>query len=137
MKKNYTTKNRITKMPASIAGQVAMNLNLITKLSLVVMESDRVQRRFRSVVLLRLANIDTMAQMIHGAQIADAHLAKWPYSKEKIAEHTKSADEFITRKSNELGLAMVNYIYGDSATDAQLKARTKRVRGSSWSSWEI
>ena len=99
-------------------------------------ESERVQHRFRSAVLVRLARLETMAQMIHGAQIVDGHLSQ-PGAEEKINEHTKDAEEYIAQKSNELGLAMVKFIYGNSVSDTQPKTRTKRAKGNSWSSWEI
>jgi len=67
-----------------------------------------------------------MVQMIHGAQIVETHRQE-PLFEEKTSKHTKDAEEFISQKSNELGLAMVNYIYGESeAPCARREARRKR-----------
>jgi len=51
--------------------------------------------------------------MIHGAHIVEAHHSEPGYEK-KAREHAKAAEIYISEHSNELGIAMVNCIYGDS-----------------------
>ena len=77
------------------------------------------------MVLARLAKIETMLQMVHGAQIAEAHKCQ-PGADEKMEQHARDAEEYIARNSQELGTKMVQYIYGESeAVPAKRKTRQK------------
>ena len=69
-----------------------------------------------------------MVQMLHGAQIAEAHKC---VTSEKLRKHAEDADEFISRTSNELGLG-VKYIYGQSGEPGLRRDRSRK-----WSDWEI
>lgn len=107
----------VTKMATELAQVMGersrLNKELLIALAEALSENEKRQRKFRNAVLIRLSRIEIMVQMIHGGQIAEAHLSE-PCSKEKMTEHAKAADEFISQKSNELGLKMVKYIYGES-----------------------
>ena len=103
-----------------------MILELLPKLVLAVAANEETQHRFRTAVLIRLSKIETMVSMIHGAQIVETNkpIAR---NEEKLNKHAEEADEFVSRKSNELGLAMAKFIYGQSEVpDAQRKARRRR-----------
>jgi hypothetical protein len=92
--------------------------------------NERVQRRFRNAVLIRLSKIETTVAMIHGAQLVEA-VGSIPGAETKINEDAKAAQEFINQRSNELGLAMVKYIYGEQseAPPANEKRRRGRTPG--------
>jgi len=65
---------------------------------------------------------------IHGAQIAEAHLRD-ARGEQKLKESIEAAESFISKTSNEIGLAMVNYIYGATETpSASRKAGRPRQR---------
>jgi hypothetical protein len=55
-----------------------------------------------------------------------------PGHEEKKSERAKASEEFISQKSDKLGLAMVRYVYGEGE---ELGARRGRRRRSS--DWEI
>jgi len=120
----------IADMAATVAKGMAertcMMHELLPKLALAVAANEAAQRKFRTAVLIRLSKIETIVTMIHGAQIVEAQ--GWrPGYEEKINKHAEEAEEFISQKSNELGLAMVNYIYGESeAPGARRGARRKQ-----------
>ena len=58
--------------------------DLLPHLAMAMVANEKVQRKFRTAVLIRLAKIETMASMIHGAQIADAHQRNPHYDEEKL-----------------------------------------------------
>ena len=109
--KNTGSPETITGIAEATAERVRLGGELLQVLAKAVADNEKAQRRFRTAVLIRLSKIETMVQMIHGGQIAELHRSK-PGSEEKIDEHTKAAEEFISKHSDELGLKMVKYIYG-------------------------
>jgi|SRR6266853_331213 len=134
MKKHFSEKRRlsdpVTNMAATVAEVTAermrMNKDLLQELALAVAANERAQRRFRTAVLIRLSRIETMVQMIHGAQIVEAHHSE-PCFEDKVSEHTKDAEEYISQHSNELGLKMVEYVYDErEAAGAQRNTRRKQ-----------
>jgi hypothetical protein len=116
----------------TIAELTRMTLDLHTRLIHFLMTNERAQRKFRTAVLLSLSKIETMVLMIHGAQIADAHLRNPHCDKEKMNKNAEDAEAYISQKSNELGMAMVKYIYRDDPIPEVRRDRRKK-----WHDWEI
>jgi hypothetical protein len=121
--------NPITEMAATVATVMAkrtrMIHELLPKLALAVAANEEAQRKFRTAVMIKLSRIETMVSMIQGGQIVESQ--GWrPVYAEKAKKEAQVAEEFISQKSNELGLAMVNYIYGESEVPGtRSKARRK------------
>ncbi|MEY2411020.1 MAG: hypothetical protein QOF48_3690 [Verrucomicrobiota bacterium] len=113
------------------AERVKLNHELLIAMAHALDGIEKTQRKFRTVVLLRLSRIETMLQMIHGAQIVEAHLSK-PACEEKASEHAEAAETYISEHSRELGLKMVRFIYGESE-----EPMVRRDRRRKWSDWEI
>jgi hypothetical protein len=108
-----------------------LNKDLLIALATAVGRNEKVQQKFRMAVLIRLAKIETMLSMIVVGELARSQ-GRQEYYADKLTEDAKDAEDYISKHSNELGLAMVNYIYGESeAPSAQGKTRRK------WSGWEI
>lgn len=115
-------------MTKATAQRIQMNLELLQRLVHAYTANETAQRRFRNTVLIRLSRIEQTVSMIHAVQIVELHKNR-PCSEEKIDEHTKEAEEFISQKSHAMGMAMVNYIYGESKQPAaQTKVPRKRSR---------
>lgn len=112
-----------------LAETARMNLDLLNRLALAVAANEKAQRRFRTAMLIRVSRIETMVQMILGAQIAEAHGC---VESEAMEKHAKDGEERISQVSHELVLAMVRYIYDESA-----ETRVRRGRKRQWSDWEI
>jgi hypothetical protein len=53
-----------------------------------------------------------------------------PGSEEKMRKHAKDTEKYISQHSNELGLKMVKYIYGDP--EKSVARRSKRQNQSDW-----
>ena len=80
---------------------------------------------------MRLSKIETIVEIIHGAQIVEAQDWK-PGYEERINKHAAEVEEYISRHSEALGLKMVRHIYGRS--DDPVLPRDRRRK---WSDWEI
>ena len=100
------------------AERVRLTGGLLKELTSALVENDKVQRRFRYAVLRCLTKIELTVKMIHGAQIVQAQGTK-PGYEERIAEDVKATDEFISQKTEEMGLKMVNFIYGGNESGAR------------------
>jgi hypothetical protein len=118
MRRHKSNSKRESDTLSRMASQVAevltkrsgMNKDLLIALANAVAANEKAQRRFRTVVLMRLARIETTLQMVHGAQIVEGHKSQ-PCFDEKMTQHAKDAEDYISQHSNELGLKMVKYIY--------------------------
>ena len=134
MKKHFYETQResdpISEKAAAVAEVMAersyMTKEFLKALAHAVAANEEAQRRFRTAVVIRLSRIETTVKMIHGAQIVESQ--RWePRFEEKIRERAEASEEYISQKSDELGLAMVKYIYGEpEALDPQPKTRRKR-----------
>jgi hypothetical protein len=124
----------ITGIAEATAERVRLGSEILNALAQVVAANEEAQRRFRTAVLIRLSRIETITQMIHGAQIAVAHMSE-PASKEKMASHGKYAEDYVSRHSQELGLKMVKFVYG--GIEALDTSRKKRRNRSDCLSYEI
>jgi hypothetical protein len=120
----------ITGIAEATAERVRLGGELLQALSDAVTAHEMTQQKFRFVVLSRLATIETVVKMIHGGQIATR---PWePGLEEKMESHAKAAEEYIARGSEEVGQAMVKYIYGE-----QQEQGPRRGKGRAGSDWEI
>ena len=68
-------------------------------------------------------------QMICGAQIAEAYDC---VDSEALTKNAKATEEYISRESEKMGLAMVKFIHGQSREIAP-----RRGRKPQWSDWVI
>ena len=132
MKKHRSTTEQVSdsiaEMAATVGKAVAertwMNKELLQVLALAMAANEKAQRRFRTAVLIRLSRIETMVQMIHGAQIVEAYSSK-PGCEEKVREHAKDAEKYISQHSNELGLKMVKYVYEEPGEPGARRSRRR------------
>jgi hypothetical protein len=112
-----------------IAERARMSLDILQRIALAVAANEKAQRRFRTAMLIRVSRIETMVQMIHGAQIAQTHDC---VRSEQMAKHVTAAEEYISQASEKLTLAMVKFIY-----DETVETGAPRGRKRQWSDWEI
>jgi hypothetical protein len=105
---------------------------LLPKLALAVAGNEEVQRKFRTAVLIRLAKIETMLTEVQGAQLADFWSPGTRISDEQRDKYLKEVEERVSRNSEQLGLKMVRYIYGESEELGVPHDRRRK-----WSGWEI
>ena len=112
MKRQKSTRASTDPIPA-MAERTRLMFELLPKLAMTVAANEEAQRKFRNAVLIRLSRIETMVSMIQAAQLAQTppHLY---YDHERLMKDAKDAEAYIAEKSNELGLVMVKYIYGQS-----------------------
>jgi hypothetical protein len=124
MRRNRADAGTITGIAEVAAERVRLNGELLQALAHAVSANEETQRKFRYVVLSRLARIETTVTAIHGLQLVMSR--KWePHVEEKISADAKASEEFIAQGENELGLAMIRYIYGEGE---EAGARPKKRR---------
>lgn len=132
MKKNFTSRRSAAEATSNIAKQTRMNLNLLIKLVPWLDENEKVQHRFRNAVLIRLSNIEAMLTEIQGAQLADFWSPEKHINDKQRAKYIEEVEEQIAMASNQIGLKMVRYIYGETEQPCRPHDRRKK-----WSGWEI
>ena len=129
--KSITTSPEIVK---HIEGLTKANNTILTKLIPWLAANEKIGRKFRNAVLVRLSNIESMLTEVQGCQLAQ-YSKTWPLKsltdKEK-ANYFKELNERIVLRSETLGAASVKYIYGE---DKAPEIRSDRRR--SWWGWEI
>jgi hypothetical protein len=117
-------KDSIAKIAKDLAQRLRVHEQLLTALANAVAANEKVQRRFWNVVLVKLARIEATVQMIHGAQIVEAH-CKNPAHAEKMRETASQSEAFIAQRSHENGLKAIEYIY-DERDVASVGRKTRR-----------
>jgi hypothetical protein len=114
-----------------IDGLTEANFNLLTRLVPWLAENEKRQRKLKNCVLIRLSKIETMLTEVQGCQLTEF----WPPGKvsdEKRTDHLKEVEARMESASEQLGLTMIRYIYGD---DQAPESRHDRRR--KWHGWEI
>src|SRR5437867_4515705 len=111
MRRSRAETGTITGIAEATAERVGLSGEILKAMAEAMAANEKLQRRFRNAVLIRLTRIETVVQMVHGAQINEASRPGHPGSDEKAAQLTKMAEQFAEQHSDELGLSMIKYIY--------------------------
>jgi len=114
-----------------MADQVRMNHHLLLALAQAAGNNEKVQRRFRNVVLVRLAKIETVVTEVLGAQLMEF----WPPYKGKEEEREQFVKDLKTRidqLSELLGMKMTQYIYTEPPPEEPRHDYRRK-----WTGWEI
>ena len=130
--KSITTSPEIVR---HIDGLTEANFKILTGLVSWLDAKERMQRRFRNAVLIRLSSIETKLTEVQGCQLAQFSKT-WPMNtlkKEQLTEYFQGIDERISIASNQLGEKMVRYIY-EPSEDEVMSRRGGRQK---WHGWEI
>jgi hypothetical protein len=123
-----------TELAQNMAERGHMNQQLLIALANAVAANEETQRRFRTVVLIRLSRIETMLTEIQGAQLVQLwHPDR--VCKDQRTKWVQEVQERVEGASNEMGLKMVKFIYGESEQLGRPGARRGKWR--KWSDWEI
>ncbi len=121
-------------MAEATAERVRLGGDILIALAHAVAANEKTQRRFRTAVLIRLSKIETMLTEVQGAQLVQL----WP--PDRVYEHQRNewvqeVQDRVEKASNEMGLKMVRFIYGEGEASEEVGARHGRRRN--WSGWEI
>jgi hypothetical protein len=116
----------------SIAERTKMTFDLQTRLIQWLDANEKAQRKFRIAVLIRLSKTETMLTEIQGAQLADFWSPGTRISDEQRDKYLKEVEERVSRNSEQLGLKMVRYIYGENEMPERRHDRRRK-----WHGWEI
>ena len=127
--KSITTSPEIVK---HIDGLTEANFQLLTKLVPWLNENERVERKFRYVMLHKLTRIETAISLLLAGHQAQTQRRPPYFRADKLKEDAQAAEEFIESQSQQAGIKMMQYIYGeDQRPEPRHDGRRK------WSGWEI
>jgi hypothetical protein len=116
----------------SIAERTRMTFDLHTRLIQFLAVNEKTQRKFRTAVLIRLAQIESMLTQVQGCQLADYWPPTAKITDEQREQYFKEVETRTAASSEYLLSKMVRYIYGD---DPILEVRHDRRK--KWHGWEI
>jgi len=117
-----------------MADKTHMMFQLIPQLVEWLHAKDEQQRKFRSSVIGLLSKLESQVTMIQGGQIADTHM-QGRFNEEKMSKHAKEAEEYISQRSQTLGLEILKSIYKEAKKPATKVAYHDRRQ--KWYGWEI
>jgi hypothetical protein len=121
----------LTKMPANAAAksteQIRLMSDFLPKLGFAVAANERAQRRFRTALIVRLSRIETVLNLIHGAQIVESHYSQ-PNRDEHIRKHAQETEEYVSEHSKAMGMKMVRFVYDDSEILEEPQKRGRRKK---------
>jgi hypothetical protein len=132
-RRRHANTGNITGIAEATAERVRLGGERLQTMAHAIAANEKAQQRFRAVVLAQLSKIQSWVVMIHGAQVAQAHMDK-PDSNERMEEHANGAEELVSRQSHEGCLAVLNYVYGEPQLSQGHKRRRK---GAECPSYEI
>ncbi len=114
-------------MAEATAERVLLGGEILKALAHAVAANEKAQRRFRAAVMSRLAKIETMVAEALGAQFVQ-HWPPGKVSDEQRAKWVQEVEARISTASDEMGLKMVKYIYGEAeGPSGERKTRRKRT----------
>jgi len=133
MRRNARTITTSPEIVKHIHGLTEANFKLLTELIEWLGANETRERKFRASMLIHLSRIETTASMILVGQMAEQQLKKQPfYNHDKLKEDAKAAEESIAAQSNQTGVTMLRFIYGNDPIP-----EVRRDRRNKWHGWEI
>jgi hypothetical protein len=127
--KSITTSPEIVR---HIHGLTEANFNLLIKLIEWLTEKEKAAHKFRLVVLSRLSKLETTLTEIQGAQLAEYWSPEKRITDEQRKKYIQEVEERISRGSEQLGLKMVKFIYGEDRAPEPRHDRRRK-----WHGWEV
>jgi len=125
MRKNRADTGTITGIAEATAERVRLSGELLQALAHAIAANEKVQRKFRIAVLMRLSRIETIANLTYVAEMGGQRRNE-PCFEEKLRDDAKHAEEFISQQTDHMVLPMIKYIYGETELPApKPKARAK------------
>lgn len=109
-----------------------MTFDLQTRLIQFLAANEKAQRKFRTAVLIRLAQIEAMLTQVQGCQLADYWPPTAKITDEQREQYLKEVESQTAASSEYLLSKMVRYIYGDDPVPEIRHDRRKK-----WHGWEI
>ena len=115
-----------------IDGLTEANFKLLTRLIEWLAENEKRQGKYRFAVIHRLARIEAAISLILVGQQAQTQSKPPFYYADKLEEDARTAEEFISNQSEQVGSKIIRYIYGEDPAP-----ETRHDRRRKWWGWEI
>jgi hypothetical protein len=124
MRRNRADTGTITGIAEVTAERVMLSGELLKSMTEAMARRDKIEQRFRSAVIHKLARMEAVLALVHVSHIARDQ-RPFDYYEDKFMEDSRAAEEWISRRSDESGLAAVKYIYGEGE-EASAKPKKRR-----------
>ena len=132
MRRNCKSLTTSPEVVQHIDGLTEANFHLLTKLVPWLDANEKVQRRFRFAMVHRLTRMEAAISLLLVGQQAQTQSKPPFYHADKLEKDAKAAEEFISNQSDQVGLKMLRYIYGEDQAPEPRRDRRRR-----WWGWEI
>jgi hypothetical protein len=108
------------------------NFNLLTGLIGWLDGHEKQHTKYRMAMINRLARVEAAVSLILVGQEAQTQSKPPWYQQDKLEEAARHAEEFIARQSEQVGMEMIQFIYGKDQAPERRHDRRRR-----WWGWEI
>jgi len=116
----------------SIAERTRITFQLQTKIIPLLAAEIKTQRKFRFMVIGKLARIESAISLLLVDQMAHGQLKPPFYNQEDLEKDAKAAEEFISKQASERSKAILKYIHKEAP-----QPETRHDRRRKWHNWEI
>jgi hypothetical protein len=97
--------------------------------------NEKQQRKYRFAMIHKLARMEAAISLQRVEQLAQTQSKPPFYFEDKLMEDAKADEEFISNQSEQVGVTMLRYIYGEDRAPEPPEPRRDRRR--KWHGWEI
>ncbi len=115
-----------------IEGLSEANFTLLTKLIHWLDGHEKQHTRFRMAMIQKMTRMETAVSLILVGQEAQRQSSPPWFQRDKLEEEMSRTEEFIAKQSEEAGMKMIRYIYGEKQAPEPRRDRRRK-----WSGWEI
>lgn len=127
--KSITTSPEIVR---HIDGLTETNFKLLTQLIEWLAAHEKQHTKYRLAMINRLTRVEAAISLILVGQQAQTQSKPPWYQPDKLEEDARWAEECIARQSEQVGMKMIQYVYGKDPTPEPRHDRRRR-----WWGWEI
>src|SRR5262245_5647070 len=132
MRRNARSITTSPEIVRHIDGLTEANFNLLTRLIGWLDGDEKQHTKYRMAMINRLTRVEAAVSLILVGQQAQTQSKPPWYQADKLEEDARQAEEFIARQSEQVGMKMIRYIYGEEQTPEPRHDRRRK-----WSGWEI
>jgi hypothetical protein len=132
MRRNARSVTTSPEIVRHIDGLTEANFKLLTQLIEWLAGHEKQHTKYRAAMINRLTRVEAAISLILVGQQAQTQSKPPWFQADKLEEDARQAEEFIARQSEQVGMKIMQYIYGkDQAPEPRYDRRQK------WWGWEI
>ena len=139
MRKNAKSITTSPEIVRHIDGLTEANFKILTQLVTWLADNEKAQLKFRTAVITSLSRIEAGVSLLLVGQMAEQQFKKLFYHQDKLEKDAQDAEEFMSKRSFERGVATLKYIYEKTkeTTTEEVRHSAPHDRRRKWHGWEI